>query len=302
MDSTQPATAAESASLRTTTLKESLRYCHHISRNSGSSFYLPFWLLPKKQFDAMCVIYAFFRWTDDLADDATESTEIKRQRLEQWRTNLDAVSAGNMTGSPINPGLKWAMDEFLINPVWLHDTILGVEQDLVQHEIITTEDFDQYCYRVAGTVGHCCLQIWGSHTPEMHELAVICGRAFQRTNILRDIFEDIHQQRCYVASAERAPYGLTTEILEQKQITPAFLAMMHEQIQLAQSDFIAAREIQHSLRGGGRKMFTGIYRIYYELLQRITHDPAQIAQRRITVPRGQKMWLTLKSLFWPYLS
>ena len=51
------------------TLEESYRYCRGVARTRAKNFYYSFLLLDKPQRDAMCAIYAFMRYCDDLSDE-----------------------------------------------------------------------------------------------------------------------------------------------------------------------------------------------------------------------------------------
>ncbi|MDO5565569.1 MAG: squalene/phytoene synthase family protein, partial [Planctomycetia bacterium] len=59
--------------------RDSLRYCRTVARKSGSTFASALSFLPREKRDAMVVLYAFMRLTDDLADAATCSFDCRRQ-------------------------------------------------------------------------------------------------------------------------------------------------------------------------------------------------------------------------------
>ena len=74
-------------------LDDAYRHCERISRESASSFFRTFRLLPREQRRAMCALYAFSRLTDDLAD-SDEPAEDRRTRLVGWRAELDDALRG----------------------------------------------------------------------------------------------------------------------------------------------------------------------------------------------------------------
>ena len=59
----------------------------------------------------------------------------------------------------------------------------------------TFEELRQYCYGVASVVGLVCIKIFGYRDPEAEPLAERCGLAFQLTNIIRDVKEDVAMGR-----------------------------------------------------------------------------------------------------------
>ncbi len=58
----------------TATLAESFRYCRRVTRNRARNFYYSFVLLRREEHDAMCALYAFMRYCDDLSDDCSSGS------------------------------------------------------------------------------------------------------------------------------------------------------------------------------------------------------------------------------------
>jgi phytoene synthase len=59
-----------------------------IAKESRSSFYYAFNLLPREKRDAMNTVYAFCRKTDDIVDEGNEPDELKYEKLRHWRIEL----------------------------------------------------------------------------------------------------------------------------------------------------------------------------------------------------------------------
>lgn len=82
------------------------------------------------------------------------------------------------------------------------------------------EDYDQYCYVVAGTVGHMASELAirqfslnGDISARLREDAEACGRALQKTNILKDFARDLQRGVCFLPDTwlretEYAPLAL----------------------------------------------------------------------------------------------
>ena len=73
--------------------------------------------------------------------------------------------------------------------------IAGQRADLESQRIESPAQLT-YCNQVASSVGLVCIDIWGYSDPAARELAVERGIAFQLTNILRDLREDLDNDRC----------------------------------------------------------------------------------------------------------
>lgn len=88
------------------------------------------------------------------------------------------------------------------------DFCAGMRDDLSRRTIETEDDLDEYCYRVAGTVGLLMTSLLGSDDPQSaRRPAIALGQAMQRTNILRDIDEDAVHGRLYLARETVERFG-----------------------------------------------------------------------------------------------
>ncbi|MBM3892155.1 MAG: hypothetical protein FJ388_23825, partial [Verrucomicrobia bacterium] len=74
-------------------LPESYRHCQRVARQRAKNFYYSFYALPREKRDAMCTLYAFFRFCDDLSDHVP-SVETARANLHRWRAVLEEAYAG----------------------------------------------------------------------------------------------------------------------------------------------------------------------------------------------------------------
>ena len=75
-------------------LEASFEHCRHVARTRAKNFYYSFVLLPREQRDAMCAVYAFMRYCDDLSDEPG----AERATMDQWRRDLDAALDGKFNG------------------------------------------------------------------------------------------------------------------------------------------------------------------------------------------------------------
>ena len=179
-------------------LDESYRYCHFSCRKFQSNFFKAFSLLPRNKRQAMCVLYAFNRLTDDLADasfeadfdgyssiaNAEDAARIalphKQRRIRWWRSmfrlalqhdfteedericlNIQPDTDLNLTTVMILPSLIDMVEHYQIPRKYLIDVIDGVEMDLTKNRYQTFAELQLYCERVASAVGLACIHIWG---------------------------------------------------------------------------------------------------------------------------------------------
>lgn len=220
-------------------LKSSIRLCKTLTRNAGSNFVPAFRSLPGPKRQAMEILYAFNRFTDDLADDEDRPETDRQAALADWadvlaetlglpgsKTEpplLEAEDANafaaiqqrypHCAGVPLLPAVSWIVRQFPVPREALFHVIEGVETDLVPQRFATFDDAADYCHMVATSVGFASLAVWGTtkplFSPEVVKAAKGCGIAFQWTNVLRDLVEDYARGRLYLPLEELERVGLT---------------------------------------------------------------------------------------------
>ena len=178
-------------------LADSFAHCRRTARTAARNFYYGFRLLPAEKRDALCALYTFMRGVDDISDEPGD-VAAKTRGLAQCRAQMDRALAGEFDSDPVWPAFREVMARYQIPTRYLHDLISGAEMDLTVSRYETFDRLREYCYRVAGTVGLCCLHVFGFSDPQAPELAETLGIAFQLTNILRDLRKDYQIGRIYL--------------------------------------------------------------------------------------------------------
>ena len=200
-----------------------------IARTRAKNFYYSFVLLSPEQKNAMCAIYAFMRYCDDLSDEPGAAAAP----IERWRADLGKALAGEVTSpSPLWPAFQDAVARYRIPHEYFYEMIDGVLSDFEPRRIRSFDELYHYCYQVASVVGLTIIHIFGFDDAGALLLAEKCGIAFQLTNILRDVREDAENDRIYLPEEDLARFGVTPEDLRAGRKTEAFARMM---------DFEAAR-------------------------------------------------------------
>jgi len=228
-------------------LSQSIWACRQLTALAHSNFAPAFTLLPPAKRQAMEILYAYTRFTDDIADlpdfssdgsTVAVSPRRKKQKFNQWVGVLEAVfgKIGDENPPQIDPkdekafellaeqfpecggliflpALKMIVDKYNIPRQPLFHLVDGIETDMEPKPFATFDDCADYCHQVATSVGFASLAIWGTHEPLFSEPVVraakACGIAFQWTNIVRDMLEDYRNGRVYLPQSELQRFGLT---------------------------------------------------------------------------------------------
>lgn len=263
-----------------------------ISKESKSSFYYAFNLLPEEKRDAMNTVYAFCRKTDDIVDNGNESEDVKFEKLRRWRIEFEKAFSGHSEYALLNK-LGNTISKFNIPLDPFFELIKGMEMDLQKKRYNTFDDLQLYCYRVASTVGLMCIEIFGYKYPSTRDYAVNLGIALQLTNIIRDVGKDAEQGRIYLPQSDLTQFDYSERELIEKIYNNNFKNLMSYEVDRAKDYFDKATA---SLNIDDKKtMFAAraMQHIYYKMLEKIVAADYDVLSNEIKVSKFEKVGIAL---------
>ncbi len=277
-------------------LAASYAYCRHLSAHAGSNFHAGFLLLPRHKRQAMDVLYAFMRHTDDLADGPGDEAN-RCEALATWREQLAQLTSASThlpQHSKILPALADVVRRYQIPLEHLYAVIDGVAMDLAGTRYATFEELERYCHRVASAVGLACLYIWGFRGPEAFEPARQLGVAMQLTNILRDLKPDAESGRCYLPEADLHMTGYSLEDLRAGKDNQAFRSLMGMELGHARRLYEQGAELWDHLEPDGRRILGFMFSTYRALFRKIGHRPASVLHGPVRLSRLKKLAILVR--------
>ena len=203
--------------------------------------------------------------------------------------------AGETSGHPILPAFADTVRRYRIPPRYFHDLISGAEMDLTETRYPTFERLREYCYRVAGTVGLTCLQVFGFEDAHAPELAEQLGIAFQLTNIIRDVGGDLAMGRVYLPTDEMARLGCSPEELARGAVTPAVRELLRAQAQRAWQFYGQGAGLLRRVDRDSRAALWALVRIYSTLLARIEERDFDVFSSRVRLSAAEKARILLRA-------
>ena len=196
----------------------------------------------------------------------------------------------------VNRELRLVVEKYGLPFELFDELICGVEMDLDQDRYETLEDLDQYCYRVASVVGLLSIEIFGYRDPASRDYAVRLGKAFQITNILRDVRNDAERARIYLPREELDRCGVDEESL---------LALHYSQEFHQAAASMALRARIHYQKASGllsvedrRTMVAAesMGAVYWNLLRELERNRFQVfAEPQVRLGKLRKPWLILRT-------
>jgi len=276
----------------TSAIDQSYKYCQRVARKRAQNFYYSFLLLSRPQRKAMCAMYAFMRYCDDLSDEPGAT----RSAIDRWRAELEDALGGRFSGHPLWPAFHHSVRRFGIPHNYFQEMIEGVASDLEPRRIETFDQLHRYCYQVASVVGLTAIHIFGFDTKSALPLAEKCGVAFQLTNILRDIREDSERGRIYLPAEDLRRYGVSEEDLRMGRRTENFLSLMRFEAARARAYYDESRPLLDLVHPRSRPSLWALIAIYSRLLERIERSNYDVFTRRVRLSPLEKSWIVVRAL------
>lgn len=270
------------------TLGESYDFCRAVARRRAKNFYYSFVLLPREQRSAMCAIYAFMRYCDDLSDEPGASEEP----LERWRCALADALVGKFDSYPAWPAFSDTVQRYRIPHEYFFQMIAGVMSDLKPRRIATFDELYRYCYQVASVVGLSTIHVFGFDSPDALPLAEKCGIAFQLTNILRDICEDAGRGRVYLPAEDLEQFGVSELCTAPR--SEAFTRLMKFEADRARGFYRQSQPLIGLVHKRSRPALRALTGIYSRLLERVEEGGFDVS-RRVSLPAAEKAWIVVRA-------
>ncbi|WP_439955806.1 phytoene/squalene synthase family protein [Nocardia sienata] len=217
-------------------LRDAYRYCRRVAAAHGRSYYLATRLLSADRRPAVHALYGFARTVDDIVDDphtgdGPGQAVAALDAVEHLLRGAWSRPVGSRVTPRTDPALPAAFDRvvpaltdtvgrFGIEPRHFWTFLDSMRMDLpgsplFRNRYPTMAALNEYMRGSAAAIGLQLLPVLGTVCPaaEAEPAAATLGNAFQLTNFLRDIGEDLDRDRVYLPAAELAAFGVDEALL-----------------------------------------------------------------------------------------
>ncbi|MBY0513362.1 MAG: squalene synthase HpnC [Gemmataceae bacterium] len=252
-------------------------YCARVAKSHYENFTVASALLPRRLVPHFHAVYAFCRWSDDLADE-TAGGQAALDLIVWWRGELLACYAGEPR-HPVMVALRDTVTRFAIPPEPFLNLLVAFEQDQRVKQYDTFDQLLGYCRNSANPVGHLVLYLFECFDATQAALADEVCTGLQLANFWQDVARDHAIGRVYLPAEDRERYGYTDADLAARRFNPAFAELMRYEVQRARGFFDrgeallpllprAARIDVALFLAGGRAILRGVERVGYDVWSR----------------------------------
>ncbi|GAA0726102.1 phytoene synthase [Halorubrum trapanicum] len=203
-----------------------------IQRRTGKTFHVATRLLPQRIRHPTYVLYGFFRIADEVVD-AEDTAPPAGQRAELDRLRAAALGE-EPTDDPVLEAFAEVCDRNGIRDEDVHSFVDAMASDIDTDRYETYADLEAYMDGSAAAVGRMMTAIMDLD-PEIEAealpYATKLGEAFQMTNFLRDVREDVvERDRIYLPLETLRRHGVSEGQLLELEFDEGIAAAIREEM------------------------------------------------------------------------
>lgn len=282
------------------TLDESYELCRQFNRRHGTTYYWSTMVLPAVKRHHVHALYGFARYADDIVDEIPEGghgeipTEQRAAALAAFGDRFFADLERGRSDDPVLKAVVHTVRAFDIDPGTFHRFLRSMTMDLTVETYETWDALRGYMDGSAAVIGEMMLPILeptdlAAATPHARDL----GDAFQLTNFLRDIDEDLDRHRQYVPQEDLRRFGVD---LTERRCTPEFERLMRFEIERCRELYRSADLGLAMLPDRSARCIVAARTLYAEILEMIEDAGYDVFAERVSVPTRRKAAMVAKLL------
>jgi phytoene synthase len=273
------------------------KYAKDVIKSYAKSFYLASQMLPKDKREGAYAVYCFCRYADNIVDNPRNRTrdEILFE-IDSLKKEIELLYKYGESEHPALMAFAFTVKEYKIPIKYPLELIEGMLMDLNELRYNSFEELYLFCYRVASTVGLMMCYVLGFKNEIALEYAEKLGIGMQLTNILRDIQEDLNNDRFYLPIDELNKYNLSIDNFKNKIFNDDFKKYMIFNVERARKYYDEAENGIPILDKDARFAIYGASRIYSGILEKIIANDYNPFKGRVFVPKPEKIRLLLNEI------
>ncbi|MEV7192057.1 phytoene/squalene synthase family protein [Streptomyces sp. NPDC093510] len=292
----------DAAAITDPALRSAYAHCRRLNARHGKTYFLATRLLPVERRPAVHALYGFARWADDIVDGTADMADTadtaapadRALALRRLQHHLEHALRTGRSSEPVAAALADTARRYAIDPRHFTDFMASMRQDLEVCEYPTYHDLERYMHGSAAVIGLQMLPVLGTVVPreEAAPHAAALGTAFQLTNFLRDVGEDLDRGRVYLPGELLAAHGVDRALLHWSRATgrgdARITAALMAAAALTRDAYRMAAPGLAMLDPVARPCIRTAFVLYGAILDAIAADGYSVLHRRAVVPRRRR--------------
>ncbi|GAA3751655.1 phytoene synthase [Spinactinospora alkalitolerans] len=297
-------TELDAAGITDPGLRAAYARCRELHALHGRTYFLATRVLPPARRPAIHALYGFARWVDDVVDDPRRQSapQERAARVAELDARLRAALAGEPAQEAVLRAVAHTARRHAIDTAHFSAFMDSMRMDLTVTDYATHEELRRYMYGSAAVIGLQVLPVLGTVVPRERAAphAAALGEAFQFTNFLRDIAEDLDRGRIYLPADVLAGHGVDRGLLgwcrRNRRGDPRVRAALAELVELNRADYARAAPGIAMLSPVSRPCVATAFTLYQGILDEIEAADYDVWSRRHAVPTTRRVRVALPAL------
>ena len=274
------------------TLAQSYALCKDFNKRHGTTYYWSTKVLPADKRPHVHALYGFCRYADDIVDDLGPVPTAEREAaLASFGERFFRDLAVGASTDPVLMAVVDTVHKFPIDPECFRRFLRSMTMDLTVEKYETWEDLLHYMDGSAAVIGEMMLPILEPHDAAAFGHARDLGNAFQLTNFLRDVNEDLDRGRVYIPQEDVRRFGVD---LSRRECTPQFSELMKFEIARCRSLYASADNGIAMLPNRSARCIRAARVLYSRILDRIEQQQYDVFAKRASVSTVQKALMVVR--------
>lgn len=290
--------ALDAAGIVDPALRASYLACRQRNAAHGRTYYLATALLPPEKRPAVHALYAFARHADDIVDDLDPSLPPAQRAalLAAWG---DRFLAGDAGDDPLLPAVHDTVARWQIPRPLFADFLASMRMDLTVTSYATWDDLMGYVHGSAAVIGLQMLPVLGVQPGcfvAAQGYARELGVAFQLTNFIRDVGEDVQRGRVYLPQEDLTQFDLSAADLGSGVVDGRLRRLLAFEIARTREIYRSAQHGIRLLHPTSRDCIATAFRLYAGILDAVERADYQVLDRRVSVSLPRRLSVALPAL------
>jgi 15-cis-phytoene synthase len=275
-------------------LRTSYRLCGRIARRHGKTYAMAARLLSPEQRRHVHAVYAFCRVGDDIVDEAGDhGVDEIREALEAFGGRFAHDLAAGESDHPVLAAVVHTARALNIDPGCFDRFLSSMAMDLDTTTYATWDDLAAYMDGSAAVIGEMMLPVLRPHSSAAFGPARDLGVAFQLTNFLRDVGEDLDRGRVYLPQEDLARFGADPA---ERRAGAEWRRLMRFEVARTRRIYASADRGVALLPSRSARCVHTARVLYSRILDRIERADYDIFSARARVPGPEKLAVAARSL------
>ena len=277
------------------TLEDSYAECRRLNKRHGTTYYWSAALLPTVKRHHVHALYAFCRHADDVVDDlGPASVPARAAALRDLGDRFFAAVDRGCSDDIVLKAVVHTVRAFDIDPDAFRRFLHSMAMDLTVDTYGTYDDLRDYMDGSAAVIGEMMLPILEPPDRDAaRDPARALGEAFQLTNFLRDIDEDLDRGRQYLPQDDLKRFEVD---LVERRCTPEFVALMRFEIDRCRALYDHAATGIAMLPPRSARCVAVAHDLYGRILDRIERQGYDVFRSRARVATPVKLAVAARHL------